>query len=291
MYFGINSDGNKVHIENSVKGDSYSCPICGTPLIRKCGSLIAHHFAHKSAQCDPWYHDNKGPWHKEMQSYFRPEQCEVRIDGKCGEFHIADVFIEHAWNKNIVIEFQHSPISIEEFNARNDFYMHNNVNPLFTTNRVIWVFDFIDKDITARLHYDNARYLKSIYSLTGEEIYADINWKRPSKIFSHIKGNPDVYIYFDIKLNYKNKEKYLNGYDTNVFTPSIPWLRTKPNGIDNYRIFIFASHKIPESLYSEHKGAAEQEINQDIAWHPSNIKGRVLPFSNFIQFCKYYPIM
>ena len=147
MYFGIDSDGNKVHIENSVKGDSYSCPICGTPLIRKFGSIVSHHFAHKSAQCDPWYHDNKGPWHKEMQSHFRPEQCEVRIDGKCGEFHIADVFIEHTDRPNTIIEFQHSSISIEEFDKRNDFYTTNNTNDNYDYNEIIWVFDYNHKDM------------------------------------------------------------------------------------------------------------------------------------------------
>lgn len=147
MYYGVDSDGNKVHIDDSVKDDSYVCPACGGLLVRKCGSIKVHHFAHKQALCDPWYKDNKGEWHRNMQSHFKSEQCEFRITDSDGVFHIADVFIENVDRPNTIIEFQHSPISIEEFDARNEFYINNGTNEKFDKNEIIWVFDYRAKQI------------------------------------------------------------------------------------------------------------------------------------------------
>ena len=94
MYYGINKHGVKVPIEHSEAGSEYTCPVCSGLLIRKCGQIRTHHFAHKTALCDTWYHENKGEWHRKWQSQFSDECCEVRIDGENGEFHIADVFIK-----------------------------------------------------------------------------------------------------------------------------------------------------------------------------------------------------
>lgn len=58
MFTAINKKKQKVAIENSTSNDEYFCPLCNSKLIRKQGSINAHHFAHKKETgCDPWYKD------------------------------------------------------------------------------------------------------------------------------------------------------------------------------------------------------------------------------------------
>jgi competence CoiA-like predicted nuclease len=57
-------------------------------------------------------------WHKNWQKAFPIECNEVYLENN-GEVHRADVLIE---KRKVVIEFQHSPMSGEEFEKRNAFY-------------------------------------------------------------------------------------------------------------------------------------------------------------------------
>ena len=73
MEFGIDSDGKRVSIFDAVADGKYYCPCCREQLIQKHGSLIIWHFAHKTLENCVSYYDNKGEWHRKMQSLF-PEQ-------------------------------------------------------------------------------------------------------------------------------------------------------------------------------------------------------------------------
>lgn len=55
-------------------------------------------------------------WHYSMQNRFPEEQREIIVKYK-GQTHRADILY-----KNKIIEFQHSPISIDELEERNNFY-------------------------------------------------------------------------------------------------------------------------------------------------------------------------
>ena len=310
MYYGLNMNNEKVHIESSIKGDAYICPICKSPLIRKCGSLKAHHFAHKTTICDDWYSDNKGEWHRNMQSHFKPEQCEVRIEDKDGNFHIADVFIAGK-TYNTIIEFQHSPISKEEFDARNEFYSKNNYviddNGNKHLNQVIWVFDCKEKPMYISLSNTDAycrqvkasedemcqEYLSSSYRrykntkfasyvVTQENmtpingVWAYIDWKRASRIFSNTPDN--VIIYFDV-----HQRKYVEGeYEgwhgyTNHFIKFLNEFDTKPDDKpfdDSMYDFMICLTDF-RTQYSR---------NYDLIHHPERIKGRVILYQTFYDF-------
>lgn len=101
------------------KGGKGNCLLCGKETLAKCGTKIVHHWAHKSLKnCDPWW-ENETEWHREWKNHFPIEWQEIiHYDEKTGEKHIADVKTE----KGLVIEFQNSPMSIEELNSREDFY-------------------------------------------------------------------------------------------------------------------------------------------------------------------------
>ena len=149
MLFANDSNGVRTYAETALNGQKYFCPICDEELICKNGKIRKHHFAHRtSAKCkDSWYYDMT-EWHNKWQSFFPPNNQEV-VFACDGVRHRADVAID-----NIVLEFQHSKISAEEFCNRNAFY-HS------LGKKIIWVFDAdgkIDHD------WDTCGYSKSIES-------------------------------------------------------------------------------------------------------------------------------
>jgi hypothetical protein len=109
------------------KNGTAICKCCGSDVIAKCGTINIHHWAHKSkVNCDSWY-EPMTQWHKDWQGKFNSEWREKLLFDECtGEKHIADIHTP----SGITIEIQHSPISIDEFSSRCDFY-----------KKLIWVID------------------------------------------------------------------------------------------------------------------------------------------------------
>lgn len=136
MFFANDTHGKKIYIDDSDPKQSYFCPACGSKMIQRRGNIIAHHFAHMAKkECDPWYVGKLSPWHTEMQSHFDKSVREVIIWNQAHTiYHIADIAIRTG-KGNIVIEFQHSPISQKEFISRSKFYLESDYT-------LIWVFDF-----------------------------------------------------------------------------------------------------------------------------------------------------
>jgi hypothetical protein len=103
------------------------CPGCGNSMIAKCGILKIHHWAHqKGKDCDLWW-EPMTEWHLKWQNEF-PVAWRERIlrDEHSGEFHRADIHSP----QGVTIEFQHSPVSVNEIESRNAFY-----------RKLIWVVD------------------------------------------------------------------------------------------------------------------------------------------------------
>lgn len=102
------------------------CPMCGAPMVSKCGPRILHHWAHaRRKNCDPWW-ESETEWHREWKNLF-PEECRERsYTAPDGEVHRADVVT----TTNIVIEFQHSAMTDAERMSREGFYKN-----------LVWVID------------------------------------------------------------------------------------------------------------------------------------------------------
>ena len=108
---------NNQRIEPSPKAKA-TCPCCGSEVIATCGDIKVWHWAHKSKQmCDHWW-ENETQWHRNWKNKFSPDWQEQVHMADDGERHIADVKTPAGF----VIEFQHSPISLEERTSREDFY-------------------------------------------------------------------------------------------------------------------------------------------------------------------------
>ena len=160
MFVAIDLNHKLIDIRDAIKGEEYFCQNCGAQLLVRDGKQNIKHFAHKAGECtDNWNYD-MSEWHLRMQSYFPIESREVVV--KSGDkIHRADVLIE-----NTVIEFQHSPISADEYEDRNRFFGSLGY-------RVAWVFDVSQQYMAGDLYYssDNNSYL--------------LTWKNPIRIFAY----------------------------------------------------------------------------------------------------------
>lgn len=138
MFFALDENNNRVNAEDG-EFKHCVCPACGSPVIQKRGGTNRHHFAHdfrrrNDEKCPYDYnadYKNMSEWHIRMQEYFPKEEREhIFFDKETGEKHIADVYIKEA---NVVLEFQYSSITREEFLSRTRFYQNEGI-------KIAWLF-------------------------------------------------------------------------------------------------------------------------------------------------------
>jgi len=116
------------------------CPCCSKPVVAKCGTQKIWHWAHKTrTDCDNWW-EPETVWHRTWKNNYPADWQEISLlDERTCEKHIADVRTVHS----LVIEFQHSPIDLQERTSREQFYKN-----------MVWVVD------GTRLKRDFPRFLK-----------------------------------------------------------------------------------------------------------------------------------
>ncbi len=125
----------------ATKGAKGICPSCGSELIARCGEIKIHHWAHKK-KCDDHWWENETEWHRNWKNQF-PSELQERIHkDESDEKHIADVKTSSGWT----IEFQHSAISREERDSRDNFY-----------NKLIWIVDGTRRKTDIK-QFDNLMY-------------------------------------------------------------------------------------------------------------------------------------
>ena len=133
-------------------GEDYFCPCCGTK-VTLCLDKEQPYFSHpEDEDCEEFIYtkERNHEWHLYVQSLFPKECLERRITKTNIELypedyseddedynetttHIADILIG-----DYVIEVQHSPMNVEEFNERTDFYTRAGY-------KLIWIFDWNKK--------------------------------------------------------------------------------------------------------------------------------------------------
>lgn len=161
MFFALNNDGNRVYSYQAGNG-TYFCPVCGEKVVLRDGGINSPHFAHlPSKEClDGWHYD-MSEWHLKMQNCFSNKHREV-IVSKNGVSHRADVLKD-----GVVIEFQHSSISEEEFWDRNDFYFSCGY-------RVAWVFDVTEQMQNKSIDFSN------------NDDDCSFSWKNPKRLLATV---------------------------------------------------------------------------------------------------------
>lgn len=122
MRFAIQND-SRIEATPRARG---TCPGCKGELVAKCGTIKVWHWAHKGRlHCDPWW-ENETQWHRDWKNAFPVDWQEVPARDQNGETHIADVKTPHG----MVVEFQHSSLSVDEARKRTAFY-----------GNIIWAVD------------------------------------------------------------------------------------------------------------------------------------------------------
>lgn len=164
MFFALDYNDNKVHVDETHSNQKYYCQGCGAPLTVKRGTERKHHFAHRANHvcADTWERNGNydtSNWHVEWQNCFPRDNQEVSL--KLGNTkHRADVLVDRT-----VVEFQHSIISPQHFDERNNFYLN-------LEYKVIWLFDLSEQYKKGELYYD------------VKEKGLSFTWSRPKKTFN-----------------------------------------------------------------------------------------------------------
>jgi len=184
----LDEKNNYVDIWEASPDKQFYCPFCKQPLLQRRGDIREHCFAHypeKSERiygyrkCTETWHYDKTQWHIDWQRKF-PKECYEVIVEYNGKRHIADVLIN-----NTVIEFQHSPISAEEFRDRNEFYSKCGYE-------VIWLFDLSEEYDSEAICFTLSKY--------GEQY----NWERVKSPFKDIvvkNEKATIYVQFSNNSN------------------------------------------------------------------------------------------
>lgn len=130
-------------VEAFASGARGVCPVCASPAVARCGSLVVHHWAHVGRarqDCDPWF-EPEGPWHRRWKSLVSSERQEVVI----GQ-HRADLVLPNG----AVVELQHSTISGKTIGDRESYYA------AATGRSMCWVFDATEsKDFRLSVNLDS----------------------------------------------------------------------------------------------------------------------------------------
>lgn len=175
MFFAVDGNGRRVHIDDACGNIEYYCDFCGEPMIIKRGDIRRHHFAHTSTnKCETsrdFDGDYSSDWHCAWQNEFPKENREIKLlfDNVC---YRTDVMVDKT-----VLELQHSTISKRKFSERNSFYFNLGC-------RVVWLFDM-------EMLLDNG---KAEYTQHGNRLYFE--YKELPKTFSSYDvktGTVDLY--------------------------------------------------------------------------------------------------
>lgn len=208
MFIAVNTNGEKIAGTDANKNDKYLCPICHEEVIyRKCKTK-ASHFAHKvNSECDDW--GDMSEWHLGWQEKF-PIECREVVMEKDGIKHRADIFIKE---RNVVIEFQHSQISNEDFNARNKFYTGCGYD-------IIWIFDG-DKKIKKPDKYEcDFNKIHNIYDFIDQTL----EWKRCKKTEELLRTDIKFQLYYEVYMEKLNKKVLLPLHKFDEYELKFYWL-------------------------------------------------------------------
>lgn len=163
-------------------------PHCPSPEMIVVAGERGHripHFRHKS-NCGCRFAAGETEWHFEWKSHFDRIEVDMGIDSVTNEHNYADAVVRDRSGKDVVIEFQHSAISLKEQEDRERFYT--------STGGMVWVHDArgkrdcdrFDKGIKFKA-FDlkgNTLFGKNAFYLPAPDAYLPVDWiKRNVGIF------------------------------------------------------------------------------------------------------------
>lgn len=184
--------GYEVRASKALKGKDfvYRCkdPNCPSPeMILVSGEREKRrpHFRHKS-NCGCKFGVGETDWHREWKSHFDRVEVDMGVDPATNEHNYADAVVrDKAINKDVVIEFQHSPIALKEQEDRERFYT--------STGGMVWVYDASGKrncdrfDLGIKFRAFDVKgtiFGKDSFYLSAPDAYLPVDWiKRSVGVF------------------------------------------------------------------------------------------------------------
>jgi hypothetical protein len=206
MIIAINSKDQRIIADDANKLEKYRCPFCKTPVVLKSGSIKIHHFAHQTV-LDCKNNDREmTEWHIDWQKSFGLENSEV-IMSLGNHTRISDINI-----KNIVVEFQHSPITYKEAKKRTVFYTQDG-------KKCFWIFDFRENYQSRQITIKRAMgYNDLVYEWknANKAVLAGVDSRGDGAVtlFIQIQDDKLVEVFWNLKDEQKeiNSFKYFRGY-------------------------------------------------------------------------------
>ena len=150
----LNAEGAEIP---PTKGATAVCQDCGQPVRAKCGSIVVPHWAHFPRTDTDSFSEGETAWHWCWKALVQVSQREVVLV-RNGQTHRADLIGNYYGIQEVVVELQHSPISPEEAEKREQFY-----------GEMIWIFDATP--FLGQLNFYKA-------SACGGWPHLCLNWKR-----------------------------------------------------------------------------------------------------------------
>ncbi|MBQ6654116.1 MAG: hypothetical protein IJM79_01145 [Erysipelotrichaceae bacterium] len=212
MEFAVDKNNSKVKAIRELPEGEYFCPICHGKLTpRTQGDINIPHFAHETSECTDTWHYDMSEWHVRMQNVFEEKYQEIVCESN-GTKHIADILKD-----GVVIEFQHSPISVKEFQDRNEFYH-------FLGYRIVWIFDVEEQYSNGQLSF-----------MKRDDATLMLKWNYPKQVLQ-----------FCPKISDYNKNFVLYLYwvqDDGECINKIIWSSTDDEGMQDFKRIIISPYE------------------------------------------------
>lgn len=156
-------------------------PHCPSPEMIVVAGERGHripHFRHKT-NCGCKFAAGETEWHLEWKSHFDRIEVDMGIDSVTNEHNYADAVVRDRSGKDVVIEFQHSAISLKEQEDRERFYT--------STGGMVWVHDAsgkrdcdrFDKGIKFKaFDLKGTIFGKDSFYLPAPDAYLPVDWIR-----------------------------------------------------------------------------------------------------------------
>jgi competence protein CoiA len=120
------------------------CPQCKQPVRAKCGRIVPEYWSHLVGNdCDSWS-EPETLWHRWWKARVPVEQREVVVGD-----HRADIVN----SDGVVVELQHSPLSVDDIAERENHYA-----PIGTERNMIWLLD--GRTLKAPMRYFNSQVVR-----------------------------------------------------------------------------------------------------------------------------------
>ena len=239
MFIALDSNGKRIDVADAEKSNDYFCPVCNGGLRVREGSVNIKHFSHISkTECDDFTTD-MSEWHRKWQEQFPVKNREVVIEHN-GEKHRADVL---AYGH--VIEFQHSPISLHEFERRNEFYTS-------AGKKVVWVFDFVEQHSSNQMECFDEWQKGSIRG-------GQWRWSHSKRIFKNFAPQKQKNVVLLFQVADKEQEE--------LYLERVSWADSNWDGVSfqNFRTIYFPVTK--EDLLDWIKNRDEYDAEENLILH------------------------